>query len=225
MKELTTGQYILKELTGRFRVTKKNIGTYGKMNKGPLHLSIDCYDVQNLGQYCILSVKGMFGLMNMETAVLAVTSKDIPLINFDAMRVGMKKLQLAEFYDTLLEDDNSLLRMECISIRNADDDLEDYQSGGHEYDSKLLDYSYGKKTKASSDRTDISAKRYADAVFNELQRAEDCDEQAKKEKIRRFADSLISAGGPAVSMFTKMFGEETAKKVVLQYMYGCESQD
>ena len=44
----------------------------------------------------------------------------------------------------------------------------------------------------------------------------------KNAKIRSFAETLIRQGGPAVDMMTKLFGAETAGRVILSHMYGTE---
>ena len=47
--------------------------------------------------------------------------------------------------------------------------------------------------------------------------------QAKQAKNRAFAERLFAEGGPAVDQVTKLFGTETARRLILRYMYGVRS--
>ena len=46
------------------------------------------------------------------------------------------------------------------------------------------------------------------------------DTRTYKEKIEAFAQKLAANGGSAVNMFTKLFGQETADRMVIHHMYG-----
>ena len=53
-----------------------------------------------------------------------------------------------------------------------------------------------------------------------LASAPDCDPAEKQAKSRHFAESLLASGGPAVDQVTKLFGRETAERLILRHMYG-----
>ena len=59
-----------------------------------------------------------------------------------------------------------------------------------------------------------------DAFVAQLAEAPACDADAKAEKVRTFAETLFSQGGPAVDQVTKLFGAETARRLVVGAMYG-----
>ena len=40
--------------------------------------------------------------------------------------------------------------------------------------------------------------------------------------MREFAVNLYNNGGPAVDQIKKLFGEETAKRLILRHMYGVD---
>ena len=46
------------------------------------------------------------------------------------------------------------------------------------------------------------------------------DAAAKKEKVEHFAKTLFAEGGPAVDTVAKLFGRETAERLILHDMYG-----
>ncbi len=218
----SVGEYILQELNRRYPVRNISTGEDEHLDKGPMHFHVRSYDVEGLGHYCLLDMKAFFGLMKMETAVLAVTKKDVPLFNSDVIFTGGKRTQMAEFYDTLLGNVDHEFRLRCLTLKDADADLPDYVSGEHWYDDLYLPFSYAKKTKAKELRSENTCKRYADAFLESLERAADCDEEAKKKKVRAFAQGLLDHGGPAVDPVKKMFGEETTKRLILRHMYGVE---
>lgn len=69
---------------------------------------------------------------------------------------------------------------------------------------------------------DKAALDFAAAYIVQLREAEPCDGAAKKEKVAAFAETLFSQGGPAVDTIVKLFGRETAERLILHHMYGVE---
>ena len=218
----TVGEYILEELKKVYPVTELDIGEDAHLDKGPMHFRVRSFDVEGIGHYNLLDMKAFFGLMKMETAVLSVTKKDVPLFNSDVIFAGGKRTQMAEFYDTMLGSVDNEFRLRCLTLKDADADLTDYVSGEHWYDDLYFPFSYAKKVKAKETRPENTCKRLADAFLDSLKKAELCDEEAKKEKVRAFAQGLLDHGGPAVDPVKKMFGEELAKRLILTHMYGVE---
>ena len=47
-----------------------------------------------------------------------------------------------------------------------------------------------------------------------------CDPAAKAAKIRAFAETLFTTGGPAVDQVKALFGDEIARRLVCTHMYG-----
>lgn len=220
MENRSVGEYLLEQLKQNYVVRPVDIGKDSRLDKGLMHYTVRTYDIEELGHFCLLNMKGMFGLMKMETAVLSVFEKDVPLVNYDIIQVAGKKTQMVEFYDTFLSRDDSQLQKECMSIKKKDAGLEDYISGEHWYDSLLLKYSYAKKTAKGNRQADESCIKYMDAIIRELGRANPCDRNEKKAAVRRFAQGLLDNGGPAVNTMRKQFGDEMTEKLVLSYMYG-----
>ncbi|MBQ1477850.1 MAG: hypothetical protein IIZ33_06855 [Erysipelotrichaceae bacterium] len=219
---MTNGEYLLKQLHKRYTIKENDIGADERMDKGLMHFRVKSYEIKELGHFCLFDMTGMFGLMKMETAVLSVWKKDVPLLNADVIAVSGKKTVMAEFYDTLLKERGEDWEKACLSVKEKDSDLEDYTSGEHWYDSLLYSCRYAKKTKAKETRADESVRKILDIFLDHLKEAEDCEEEAKKEKIRSFAQGLLDHGGPAVDQVKKMFGEEKAKTLILKHMYGIE---
>ena len=58
------------------------------------------------------------------------------------------------------------------------------------------------------------------AQLSEVPVCDSEDRETKNAKIEEFATELYRHGGQAVNMITKLFGEETAKRVIVEHMYG-----
>ncbi len=58
------------------------------------------------------------------------------------------------------------------------------------------------------------------AFVEQLKTAPDCDAEAKRAKVRSFAEELFAQGGPAVDTMAKLFGPEITERVILRHMYG-----
>lgn len=80
--------------------------------------------------------------------------------------------------------------------------------------------SYLKTGRNVSGRLSQAAADYISIFEAQLHDAETCDREAKTAKVREFTDTLISDGGVAVNQMTKLFGRETAERVIRRHMYG-----
>ena len=216
------GRYLLEKLARQYEVTEEDIGKDAKMDKGPMHFRVKCYKVKDVGHVCLLSMKAMFGLMKMETVVLSSLEKDMPLLNLDTMLVARNKLQMAELYDTSLGYDDRAMQEAMQKVKEADGDIPDRDTKPHWYDELLYACTYGKKTDAKEERTEMSCRQYIDLFVEELAKAPACDVKEKTEKVKAFAQGLIDHGGPAVDPVKKMFGKETAQRLVVCHMYGIQ---
>ena len=64
--------------------------------------------------------------------------------------------------------------------------------------------------------------KVAAEYLKQLAAAPDWDAAAKTAKTRAFAENLLNQGGPAVDQVTRLFGRETAERLILRHMYGVE---
>lgn len=222
MESVNIGSYVLDELKKRYTVENEDIGKDAKLDAKGMHFLISRYSVKGVGNLCLIDMKAMLGLMKMQTVVLSVAEKDVPLLNFDTVKVLKNGTYIAEFYDTMLGEKDDELEKACEAIKEADGDLPDYVSGKHWYDSILYPCSYAKKLKGNGERVNESLKKYFDAFMKSLEAADICDPATKKKRISDFANGLIENGGPAVDQVKKLFGEDLAKRLVLGHMYGID---
>lgn len=216
----TLGDIIREKLEKDFTVRPEDVGTDKRLSKNGMTFDTQSYEVEGLGHLCVLSMKAMLGLMKMETVVLSTFEKDVPLINLDWVSAFGKETQLCELYDTQILPYPQDKLAEFEQIREIDSDIEDYVSGPAWYDDILYPCSYRKTGKKISQRLSSAAEKYMDTLVAQLRTAENCDHDIKKAKISGFANTLVRKGGPAVNQFTKLFGKETAERLILGHMYG-----
>ena len=226
MSNSSKGDYLLSLLSQHYSVHKIDIGEDAHLLKSGFVFDTRTYEVRDIGHLCIMNMKAMFGLMRMETVILASTKKDMPLMNMDWVKVPGKQTLIGELYDTQLSPWPEESQAAFSQISDRDHDLPDYKSGsGHWYDSLLYPCSYHKAGRGIASRLDASAADFSSLFVGQLVEAPVCDYESKKAKIEEFAQKLAANGGSAVNQFTKLFGQETANRMVVQHMYGCDRRN
>ncbi len=219
-KHTDLGELICSALEQSYTLRREDLGTDACLRKSGMTFETEAYAVEELGHLCILRMKAFLGLMKMETAVLAVDRRDVPLLNLDWVSAAGKQTQIAELYDTQLspcpEEDLAAYQ----ALKDRDGDLPDQTSEGHWYDEILYPCSYHKAGRGIGERLDAAAAGYIREYLARLESAPVCDSREKGEKIRRFAETLVEKGGPAVNTVSKLFGPEVARRLILNHMYG-----
>ena len=214
------GDIVKSLLEKSYTVVPEDIGTDARLSKSGMVFDTRSYTVEGVGHLCILNMKAMLGLMKMETVVLSAFEKDVPLVNFDWVSAFGKETQLNEFYDTQISPYPQEKLDEFMKIKDGDRDIADYVSAAAWYDGILYSCSYRKTGKKMTQRFSSATEKYAGTLMDQLNSAAACDPEAKKEKVREFAETLVEKGGPAVNQVTKLFGKETAERLILGHMYG-----
>ncbi|MBQ6126303.1 MAG: hypothetical protein IJI77_04710 [Erysipelotrichaceae bacterium] len=214
-------ELLLDRLKKEYEVKQLDIGKDAVLSKKGMRFETAAYDVKGLGHLCTMSMKAMMGLMKMETAVLTAQEKDLPLFNLDRIVAMGKNTQLVEFYDSQIKPLSQEAYDGFMKIKETSEKFEDYVSGKRWYDSILYPFTYGQKS-GKEKAFDAVCERYIEEYLKQAKEAEKCDPAKKQEKISAFAEELVSQGGPAVDQFKKLFGEETARRIVLKHMYGAD---
>ncbi|MBQ9870528.1 MAG: hypothetical protein IJM27_01225 [Eubacterium sp.] len=218
------GAYVLQLLSKKYPINVCDIGDDARLSKKGINLLTESYDVQGLGHLCIMRMTGLAGLMGMETVVLSTTTKDVPLLNLDWLCIFGKEIQIAELYDVQIEFQPERLLSKFQQIKDRDAEIKDYTSDEtHWYDDIRYSCAYGKMGRRKvSGKLHRAGRDCARVFLAQTAAAPDCDPTVKMEKVRDYAEKLYAGGGPAVDMITGMFGEETAKRLVLRHMYGVD---
>lgn len=215
------GGYLLEQLSLRYRIRENDIGEDAHLSKNGFVFDIHTFEINEIGHLCIMNMKAMLGLMQMETVVLSSINKDMPLMNMDQVKVMGKQTLIGELYDTQLSPWPEEQKTSFFEITEKDHDLPDYDPGiKHWYDDIMYPCSYHKTGRGIALRLDRSADDFISAFVSGLEDAPECDEEEKKAKVEAFAKKLSESGGSAVKQFTKLFGRETAERIIMHHMYG-----
>lgn len=221
MKEVQgLGEMFTAMLQQRYTLEREDLGADARLAKNGMVFETEAFRVPGLGHFCRMRMRAMLGLMKMETAVLAVTEKDVPLLNLDWVRAFGKETQIVELYDTQLSPFSEETLAQLDAIRRRDDDLPDVKAAPHWYDPILYPCSYHKAGKGLEARLAAAARDYTALFLRSLDEAPVCDAAEKAKKTAAFAERLFAEGGPAVDQVTKLFGRETAGRLILRWMYG-----
>lgn len=213
-------QYVLEQ---HHTLTAWDLGPDAHLAAKGFVFDTQAWDVEGAGHLCSISMRGLFGLMRMETIIIAPTLVDQPLINLDYVWAMGNETQIVELYDTQLQPWPNQCQAQCAAIKQRDDDIPDAVSREeHWYDELMYPCSYHKKARGKSERFSQTATDYLVALSDQIAQAAPCDNEQKAAKVRAFAEQLYAQGGPAVNTVTKLFGSQTARRLVVRYMYGAE---
>lgn len=221
-KHMDLGTLALTALKPHFALSPKDLGPDAHLSKRGMTFNTEAYDVAGIGHLCVMRMKAFAGLMRMETVILAPTQVDMPLFNMDWVRAFGKETQLSELYDDQLQPWPDVCQGEFDRIRQQNEDLADVESDGHWYDAILYPCSCSKQGKGIEDRLVQIAQDYMASYVAQLGVLPPCDQTKKAAAVRAFAERLFSNDGPAVSQVTKLFGEQTARRLVVHHLYGVE---
>ena len=224
-KHKDLGQYTVDSLGRYFDLVQKDLGGDSRLSKRGMTFETKSWEISGVGHLCVMRMKAFFGLMKMETIVIAPFEADLPLYNADWVKAFGTETQIAELYDTQLEPWPETSQKKFLGIKAGFADLPDAPSGEHWYDSVLYSCSIHKKGKGLTDSFNKLAREYTDLFVAELAAAAasgKCPVDLKKARVSEFAHKLVANDGPAVSMMAKLFGKETMQRIVLKHMYGVE---
>jgi hypothetical protein len=204
-----------------FDLTELDLEDDACLSKRGMTFTTKAWHVKDVGHLCVMRMRAFFGLMSMETVILAPTEVDMPLLNIDRVRAMGTQTQIVEMYDTQLEPWPDAWQAQIQELSNRDRDLPDAPATeAHWYDDVLYPCSMRKKGKGLDERLSATAHDCLAAYVAQLEASHPCDHAKKEEKVAAFARRLFAEGGPAVNTFTKLFGTETAERMVVQNMYG-----
>ncbi len=202
-------------------LTQNDIGPDACLKSKGTTLETESWEIQDVGHLCILQMKALFGLMRMETVVIAPTGVDAPLFNQDWVMAFGTETQIVELYNTQLQPWPEQSQEAFESVREKYADLPDAQSkDAHWYDKILYPCSLHKRGRKLTEPLSRATQEYLETYAGQLASLPPCDTHEKAAKVRAFAERLFDEGGPAVDYITKFFGAQTARRLIVQHMYG-----
>ncbi len=179
-----------------------------------MKFNIRAYHAEGLGHVSVMTAKGFFGLMKMDTLIVNPTEVDLPLYSYDRIFAMGNDTLIVELYDTLSSDG---LSMEDVKAKYSS--LTERDPGEHWYDSIKLPESISKKGKKAD--TPALSRLAAEHLAAYLDAARPADNpEVKKEKASLYVEGLLSKGGPSTDAFKKAIGDERTAELFRDILFG-----
>ena len=180
-----------------------------------MKFNIKSYKAEGLGHVSVMSAKGFFGLMKMDTLIVNPYDVDLPLYSYDRIFAMGNDVLIVELYDTIADPDSFGMR----DVKESYTDLTERDPGEHWYDSIKLPVSISKKgKKLNTPRMNELTTEHFKAY---LDQAKPTDMKSlKMEKASLYVEGLISKGGPSTDAFKKAIGEERTAELFRNILFG-----
>lgn len=212
---------ILKLICEKFPLTEKSIGEFSTFKAKGMTFKNQAFCAEGLGHVCVMRASGFFGLMKMDTLVVAPTQLDLPLLSYDRIYAMGNDTLIVELYDTMGEKKVALDGVNDVKKRYArlPERFAEGEEPPHWYDSIRLPETTSKKgKKRDSASFDEYTEQYLRAYLASY--AEACDSDAKKSRTDEYVNGLVKQGGPATDVFKQQFGEEQTERILKEVLFG-----
>lgn len=212
---------ILSLIKKNHALESKSVGAFKTFKAKGMTFVCEAYDADGLGHVSVMKAKGFFGLMKMDTLVIAPTQKDLPLLSYDRIYAMGNDTLIIELYDTMGECKADLRAVRAVKERFAHlpERFAEGEEPAHWYDSIRLSETTSKKgKKGDSESFDAYTLEYVSAYLS--LDAENCDKAEKIARTDVYANGLITQGGPATDVFKEQFGEEKTGNIIKGVLFG-----
>lgn len=209
---------LLSMIKERFPLKEKNVGAFAALKANGMKFTVSAYEAEGLGHVSVMTAKGFFGLMKMDTLIVNPKTLDLPLYSYDRILAMGNDTLIVELYDTMVEPlDTEALK----AVNEANKDLPERDPGTHWYDGIKLKESVSKKGKKLTERFDAYTKDYTNAYLG-LPAKPVTDAAAKREKANAYVEGLLKNGGPSTDVFKKALGEQKTAELFRKVLFGTE---
>ncbi len=215
-----TSTALLRAIADSYSLTPISVGEFAKLKANGMKFTIRAYHADGLGHVSIMTAKGFFGLMKMDTLMVVPQEKDLPLYSYDRIYAMGNDTLVVELYDTLTQPiDLSMLNHIKSKFRH----LEERDPGVHWYDSIKLPESISKKGKKEhrEDLDTLALEHFSYYLHTPTKKVADLEK--KNELSAKYVDGLLSHGGPATDVFIKSLGEEKTAKLFHAVLFGTQA--
>jgi len=211
----------IKEIFGkRFQLVQKEMGDLSGFKAKGMRFEMETYEVKGAGSLCLIAMKGMAGLMKMESASFTPSCLDAPILSTDRIHVPWKETLLIEMYNTSLTE-QPFSALDTVKARHSG--LPAYVPGETWYTSLLLPVSaYYRGGRGIREELDRFTREYCETYADLLAACPACDPAEKAKANSVLPEGLLKNGGPAVNQFKAMIGEEKTAEFIRKYMFCCE---
>ncbi len=187
----------------KYPLEKVSSSPYESFKLKGMSFSVNAYKAWGLGHVSLMSSRGFFGLMKMDTLIIVPDEMDLPLFSYDRIKAMGNDTLIFELYDTLLTPFDS---PELERIKEKYSFLPEMKNEKRWYESLRLPVCVAKRSKDSK-AGDLLAQEYFSA-FLSTECGKTWDIEKKREKSRAYVDGLIKNGGTSTDVFRKKFGDE-----------------
>ena len=202
-------------------LSSKSVGEFKTFKAKGMTFTCEAFDAKGLGHVSVMRAKGFFGLMKMDTLVIAPTCVDLPLLSYDRIYAMGNDTLIIELYDTMGEKKVDVSSIRDLKSKFADlpERFGEGEEPKHWYDDIRLPETTSKKGKgAHSASFDEYTLAYISQYLNLL--GDNCDVNEKIARTEVYATGLITQGGPATDVFKKEFGEEKTGEIIRGVLFG-----
>ena len=203
----------------RFPLTPLDCGEFAEMKVNGMNFSISAFKAEGLGHLSVMTAKGFFGLMQMDTLIINPTEIDLPLYSYDRIFAMGNDTLIVELYDTLLGD-YSEAEMNGVKAKEKYSSIPERDPGEHWYDSIKLQSSISKKGKKKHLSLMQSLADQHFEAYIKSSKTPVTDRAAKLEKARVYVNGLIEKGGPSTDVFKKAIGQEKTRELFERILFG-----
>lgn len=182
-----------------------------------MKFDIKSYKAEGFGHVSVMTAKGFFGLMKMDTLIVNPCELDLPLYSYDRIFAIGNDVLIVELYDTLTNPDAFVMP----DVKKGYTDLVERDPGEHWYDSIKLPVSISKKgKKLNTPRMNELATEHFMAYLGAVAPTDNVE--VKRDKASFYVEGLISKGGPSTDAFKKAIGEEKTAELFRKVLFGTE---
>lgn len=211
---------ILDLIKNNHALTPKSVGDFKTFKAKGMTFNCEAFDAEGLGHVSVMRAKGFFGLMKMDTLVIAPVEKDLPLFSYDRIYAMGNDTLIIELYNTM---EKGVDLSSVIAVKEKYASLPERFAEGEEpkhwYDDIRLPETTSKKgKKGDSAGFDAYTLDYVNAFLSIA--GEKCDAKEKIARTEVYASGLITQGGPATDVFKQEFGEEKTGEIIRRVLFG-----
>ena len=214
---------ILELINKSYPLKEKDAGEFKTFKAKGMTFTCNSYNAEGLGHVCVMRAKGFFGLMKMDTLVVAPENKDMPLLSYDRIVAMGNDNLIIELYDTMGEKKADLSSINAVKNKHTHlpERFAEGEEPKHWYDDIRLPETTSKKGKKAHKKAfDEYALKYI-ATYVSLD-ANECDTSEKKARTDVYVNGLLTQGGPATDVFMKELGKEKTHQVLKTVLFGTE---
>ena len=212
---------ILNLIKDHHALSQKSVGEFTTFKAKGMTFTCEAFEAEGLGHVSVMRANGFFGLMKMDTLVIAPKEKDMPLLSYDRIYAMGNDTLIIELYDTMGEKKADLSSVVAVKEKYASlpERFAEGEEPKHWYDDIRLPETTSKKGKKGNGADfDAYTLDYISAFLS--LNAEKCDVNSKLARTEVYASGLITQGGPATDVFKQEFGEEKTGEIIRRVLFG-----